>query len=248
MGFEDSVKSVNVQSLSGHYREALTQRKIVVAASGKFNPGRMAAWFEKIKRGAPGGEKSAARLAQPGLSAPRVCEIRKDREQSHVAMGFLGTRVNDKRRYVLKALLMVLGGQSGRLFTEIRDRQGLCYTVSPISFEGVDRGYVGVYIGCEPAKREKAVEAIRRELDRIAASPVSARELDRAKTFILGRHDMDMQLNSAVATTASLNVLYGFAPEEQFKWPEYFEQVRVGDVKNLAQELFTQPSVTALVV
>ncbi|MBI2607086.1 MAG: insulinase family protein [Deltaproteobacteria bacterium] len=248
VGFEDSVKSVSPQSLSDHYREALTQRKIVVAASGKFNPARMAAWFEKIKRGAPGKEKSAAAFAQPGLPAPRVCEIRKDREQSHVAVGFLGTRVTDRRRYALKALLMVLGGQSGRLFTEIRDRQGLCYTVSPISFEGVDRGYVGVYIGCEPAKREQAVEAIRRELDRIATSPVSARELDRAKTFILGRHDMDMQLNSAIAATASLNVLYGFAPEEQFKWPGYFKQVTVGDVKDLAQELFTQPSVTALVV
>jgi zinc protease len=247
VGYEPTVAALDRPKLAGFFDSWVKSAPVVVAVSGKFNPRWLTSVFEKIGRK---GVSHDAPASPPyaALRAPRLTEIKKNREQSHIIVGFPGTRIAENARYDLKILLTVLGGQSGRLFTELRDKRGLCYTVSPISFEGIEPGYVGVYMGCDPGKRSSALEGIRYELNRVASKPISASELKRAKEFVLGRHHMDMQLNAAVANQAAFNVLYGLGFEEHLKLGENLRAVTTSSVQKLASKLFTAPEVTALVV
>jgi zinc protease len=218
--------------------------------SGKFNSDFVISQFEKNIHTSKHQPKGLGFLAPKfqALKSERLVEVIKKREQNHLIVGFLGTRVSDLERYDLRVLLTVLGGQSGRLFREIRDRQGLCYTVAPISFEGIEPGYVGVYIGCDPKKREQALKAIRIELDKLVSKPITSLELERAKQFVLGRYHMDMQLNSSIASSQAFNTLYGLGHNEHTKIADGIRRVSIKSIYNLSQKLFSAPSVTALIV
>lgn len=247
VGYADSVANITNDDVTRHFKHWVADAPLVIAASGKFNPERLISIFEKIERPSQL-NRAAAAVPYTLPKAPRVAEIKKGREQSHIIVGFSGSRVNAVDRYDLRVLLTVLGGQSGRLFTELRDKKGLCYTVAPISFEGIEPGYVGVYMGCDPAKREQAVEGIKHELERIATKAVTASELKRSKEFILGRHHMDLQLNSTVASSAAFNTLYNLGFDEHLKLSEHLRRVSAQSLQKVASRIFSSPSVTALII
>jgi zinc protease len=247
IGYGDSLSRLSPEMLHRHYKEWIEGAPLVVAVSGKFNPSRVISIFEKLGR-SNHETKVPTALPYDGPRAMRVVETKKNREQSHVIIGFKGTRVTDPERYDLRVMMTVLGGQSGRLFTELRDKQGLCYTVAPISFEGIEPGYVGVYMGMDPSKRSQAIEGIQGELAKMVANPISASELKRAKEFILGRHHMDLQINSSVASSSAFSTLYGLGYDEHLKLSQNLKKVTARTVQKLAAKIFDSPSVTALVV
>jgi zinc protease len=246
MGSLDSVPRITSEKIGTHFRRWVAGAPLVVAVCGEFSPGAIVPHFERMKREVA--KAATGSFPFEPLKGPRLSEIKKNREQSHLIMGFRGTRVVDRERYDLRTLLTILGGQSGRLFLELRDKGGLCYTVSPLSFEGIEPGYIGVYMGCDPAKRDEALVGIRRELDRMIEKPVSASELKRAKEFVLGRHQLDLQLNSAVSGSAAFNTLYGLRHDEHLRIAEGLRPVTAASIQKLASRIFASPSVTALVV
>src|SRR5690606_9661558 len=133
------------------------------------------------------GERAAVREVFSGRPAhSREAYRFVDREQAHLIIGFPGVTLGDPDRHALEVLTTILGGQGGRLFVELRDRRALAYRLSALSFEGVEPGYIGVYLACSPDKLPAAVAGIRVELDRLAAEPVSAEELERAKRYLVG--------------------------------------------------------------
>lgn len=246
-GSKESMEKLSRKAITDHFSKLVNSQRIVVSVCGKFHKSKVVSAFEKIRRNSVqdyiGGELSVGEV-----KGPRFVEIKKGREQSHLIVGFKGMRVTDADRYDLKVLLTLMGGQSGRLFTEIRDKKGLCYTVAPISFEGIEPGYVGVYIACDPSKKEKALEGIRLELDKLCKKAVSAPELKRSKEFLLGRHHMDLQLNASVASASALSALYSIGFDEHMRWDDLLKKVTASSLQKVARKLFEQPEVTAMVV
>ncbi len=246
-GYEDSVSGLQCIDLKEYLKGCLNNQKIIVAASGKMNPQHMISFFEKKVREYTQATPDGVLQTTPFL-ASKVVEIQKNREQSHLLLGFRGTQITDPTHYDLKILITILGGQSGRLFTELRDKKGLCYTVSPVFFEGIEPGFVGVYIGCEPSKRQGAIQGIRDELQKLKEKTVSSSELTRAKEYVLGRHNMEMQLNGSIASTVAFNALYGLGFNEHLFIEERMKKVTASSIQKLSQKLFNSPELLAVIV
>jgi zinc protease len=145
-----------------------------------------------------------------------------DRAQSHLVIGFPGATVSSPDRFALEMLVAILGGQSGRLFAELRDRQALVYRVSAHSIEGVDPGFVAVYLSCAPSKLEEATAAVRRELDRIRRDGVTDDEVARARSYLIGSHQIAMQRRAAVANAMAYHEAYGLGWQA---WNDYDAQI-----------------------
>ena len=77
-----------------------------------------------------------------------------------------------------------------------------------MSLEGLERGYIGTYIACAPAKKDEAVAGIRHVLETLASKGPSATEMNRAKEFYLGRRAMDMQGDPSLAAHYGMEALY----------------------------------------
>ena len=129
---------------------------------------------------------------------PGIERVPKPIEQAQVILGGRGMRAGDDDRFALTLMHSILGGgMSSRLFQEIRERRGLAYSTFSFSAGFTDAGYFGLYAGCLPSNVEQVTSVMADELERIAADPVSAEELARAKGQLRGATVLGMEETAA---------------------------------------------------
>jgi zinc protease len=215
--------------------------------TGAVNRKKWVDGLEKALSHLPKGEKVDNKFAHQGPKQEERVYKTLQKEQSHIILGFKGLTLTDPRRYALQVIQSVLAGQGGRLFIELRDKASLAYTVSPMRMEGIDAGYFGAYIGCTPSKGKKAISMLNIEFQKLVDTKISDVELDRAKRYLIGRHDIDLQRNSAIGSTILFNEIYGIPSAEAFAFAEKLRDISAKDVQNLAQDLFSQKPVLAAV-
>ena len=118
---------------------------------------------------------------------PSSC-TRRTSEQAHLILGVRGYPIGHPNRYALQLLAVVLGGgMSSRLFTEVRERRGLGYYVHAGSTAYTDAGTLRANAGVDVARVDEAITTILGELRKIAADPVPADELEKARGYAKGR-------------------------------------------------------------
>ncbi|MCM0605104.1 MAG: insulinase family protein [Xanthomonadaceae bacterium] len=182
------------------------------------------------------------------LKAPRIIEKTMKREQSHIIVGGFGLSMHDEDRDAMKVLQTILGGQSGRLFIEIREKKSLCYTVAPMQLDGIETGYVGTYIGCSPEKKKKALEGIQLVYEALAKKGPTASELTRAKELYLGSRAMELQGDHSIAAFYGLERLYDFSMEETEGVRARIESVTAEQIRKIIEKYYLKPYMVTSIV
>jgi predicted Zn-dependent peptidase len=123
-----------------------------------------------------------------------------DKIQTHIGLAFPSVSYGDPDFYNAHGVAQVLGGgMSSRLFTEVREKRGLCYSVSASYSPGKD---LGVYIGYAGTTNERAAETLdvmRREFQRVAEG-ITANEVDRVRIGLKASLVMQEESTSARAS------------------------------------------------
>jgi predicted Zn-dependent peptidase len=111
----------------------------------------------------------------------------KKTEQTQLALGFSGFTVDDPREPAGKLLGVILGGyMSSRLFTEVREKKGLCYSIYSGHDAGTDAGMFSVFAGLDRMRLPLAMKTIQKEFDRMKKVGPTEEELLRAKDHMRG--------------------------------------------------------------
>jgi zinc protease len=235
LGTPDSVAGLSRAALSAFYRERYPVSAMTLAIVGDIELDDVIAAVRRRFDRAAGPERSAAAPADPviaaapgGARSEREREVYRylDRAQAHLVIGFPGATVDAADRFALEVLVAILGGQSGRLFAELRDRQALAYRVSAHSIEDVDPGFVAIYLSCAPEKLGAAVAGVRHELARLrdgGEGAVTAAEVERAQSYLIGGHQIAMQRRAAVANAMAYHEAYGLGWQS---WAGYDAAIR----------------------
>jgi zinc protease len=187
------------------------------------------------------GRKSQTRPRFAAATPPerrRERVIFKDREQAHIALGFPGLRLGDPREPTLDVLSAALGGQSGRLFVALRETQGLVYEISVSSTEARDAGHVMLHASTGQDKLARARAAIAAELERVVAGPLRPEELQRAKAWLIGQHEIGQQRRGRVASALAFNAAHGLDHARHFLYPDRIAAVSAAEVWALARQVF----------
>jgi predicted Zn-dependent peptidase len=130
---------------------------------------------------------------------PPLCIERKNTEQAHLCLALPGLPLLHPQRFTLDLLNVILGeGMSSRLFTEIRDRRGLAYSIHSYVEHFFDTGSITIYAGVEPKNLEVAIKAILEQLSRLKET-VPEDELTKAKELSKGRLLLRMEDSRSVA-------------------------------------------------
>ena len=140
-----------------------------------------------------------------------------------------------------------MSGQGGRLFIELRDKNSLAYSVSPLRMEGLDAGYFGAYIGCTPDKAPKALEMMRVEFSKLCDKKIGEEELLRSQKYLTGRHDLDLQRVSSLAASILYDDIYGIPFDQTFHLAEKYFSVTAEEIQTVARKIFSGKSVISLV-
>ena len=125
---------------------------------------------------------------------PVVRAVEDDTEQSHLALGAHSVSRRDPHRFAMKLLSVILGeNMSSRLFQQLRETHGLCYSIQSETMCLEDTGLVSISVGLDSEKVDKAVRLMVREFRRLGEKDVPARELRQAKDYYIGHNELCLE-------------------------------------------------------
>lgn len=164
----------------------------------------------------------------------------KQTEQAHLMLGWPGLVRSDERRYALALLSIVLGGNmSSRLFTEVREKRGLCYYVHSTVDYYHDAGVFGAAAGVDPRRIHEAVQVIIDEFSQLSSAnkAVSQQELDRAREFAMGTLVLSLEDSQSVAQYYGVRQLLQRKIDTPDAVIERLKRVTLEEINLLAQTL-----------
>ena len=169
-------------------------------------------------------------------------------EQAHVMLGFQGLPYETEDYYPSVILANLLGGgMTSRLFQEVREKRGLAYTVYSFTAAHTSTGLLGIYAGTGAKDLKQLLPVITTEINKICQEPVSAKELQRAKTQMKASMLMALESPSSTAEMLARQMLIynRIIPVEEMV--ERIEKVSQDDIMRLARQIFSSnPTYTLL--
>ena len=170
----------------------------------------------------------------------RVRVFTKQSDQAHLVLGVPSYPIEHPDRYALQMVATVLGGgMSSRLFTEVRERRGLAYYVFGTNHSYTDAGSLYSQAGVDINRIDEAVTTIASELKKIAAEPVPADELEKARSFTKGRFVLSLESpQGLILFGMRKEVLEGRAPDPE-EVLAAVDAVTAEDVQRVAQDVIS---------
>ncbi|BAM02656.1 M16 family metallopeptidase [Phycisphaera mikurensis] len=178
----------------------------VLAVAGAVDPEAFFAAAERLTAGWSAASAPAGYEVGP-TPVPAQHHVQDPSEQVHIALRWDAVPANHPDAVLQKAAVAVLsGGMSGRLFTEVREKRGLCYSVYAGYGGHADRGGVYAYAGTTAPRAQETLDVLVHELRRLHAEPVGGDEFRRAMVGMKSRLVMSGESTSARASSLSFDV------------------------------------------
>ena len=246
-GTLETLNNIKLKDTQEAFNKFKALSNMQVTVTGDYDRSRWIDVVEKMEDSFVTKGKQLKKVEIPHLTKNKELFLEKDKEQSHVMIGWNGLSLTDPRRYILQIMQAVLSGQGGRLFIELRDKNSLAYSVSPIKMETLETGYFGGYIACSPDKVKKAIEMFKQEFDKLSSTLISSEELARAKKYLIGQNDIGLQRKSSYCNMIAFDHFYGNKIDDNLHIEKMYNQITVQDVRDLAADLFSKNYVTSVV-
>jgi predicted Zn-dependent peptidase len=162
----------------------------------------------------------------------------KPTAQAHFMVASRGYAYEDKDETAARLVAAILGrGMSSRLFTNVRERQGLAYTVFAEVNSYVDTGLFETYAGVNLDKTEQALDSVLHELELIRNEPVQAAELRKAQQQLRAGLEMSLENNASVADRIGLQMVLLGRVKSIDEVIAAIEAVTIQDVQRVAREM-----------
>lgn len=174
------------------------------------------------------------------FSDERHIFVNKKTEQAHFTFGWPGIERKSVDRYTLGLLSAIMGGNmSSRLFSEVREKRGLCYYVKSEITQFHEGGLFGGSAGVDPKRLEEAVKVSLDEFKAMAdgTKPVTKEELDRAQEYVAGKMTLGLEDSQSVAQFYGLKQLLHGSIESPDEVVKKLRAVTVKDVQGLVEKL-----------
>ena len=238
------LQGVTAEQLLVSYQQHAKQTRWVISASADLPAEEMFIHVNTSFSALQSAKTETPLPKQRKLRKSATCFFPMEREQCHIINGFRGLTWHDRDRAVLDVVTSILDGLGGRLFLQLRDKQGLVYSVSPLLYYGLAGGAFGAHIACAPNKAEQVCAAMCAELQ--WQKEASEEEITRAKRYIIGNYYLEMESGEKQVMHRGMMHLLGVGYDE-----DYLNKVSVVQKRDvdrvIAEHLLQRPSVTVIV-
>lgn len=250
LGTEQNVKKFKKKDLTGYYSKIVDPGNMVISVVGDINTAQVLEIIEKHFGSMSKSEFVELKIkseASPDKIREEVI-YEKDKNQTHIILGFQGPTLYDKNYYAFEVLNTILAGQGGRLFLELRDRKSLAYTVTSFLSPGIEHGFFGIYIGTAPGKEAEAIEGIKNEIAKLLEKGINNNELNRAKNYLVGNFEIGLQQNTAQAAKIAFDEIYGLGWDGYKTYSDKIFAVTKEDVVKVSKKFINLDKYTLAIV
>lgn len=176
--------------------ESFGPSRAIFSVAGKYD---FDAVVNQMERVFGGGKKNRAKKITTGIKPGRYKHIPNEGAQVHIGLMTPAVKPADKDYYNARLAVSVLsGGMSARLFTEVREKRGLCYAVGAQYHTLKEMAGIACYAGTTPDKAQETFDVIIGEFNRLADG-ISEEEMQRAKAGLKSSLIMQSESSSSRA-------------------------------------------------
>jgi len=243
LGTKETVKRFERDAVLDAYAHRFAPGNIIVSAAGNLDHDRFVelvrGHFEHMTPMTNGFHSST-----PKISSRIILRNKKALEQVQLCIGVPAHPIAHEKRhagYVLNTLLG--GGMSSRLFQNIRERQGLAYSIYSDLNPYRDTGCLAVYAGTSLASASKVVQSVVSEFRKLKTESVPDEELRRSKAQLKGSLMLSLESSTSRMSNLARQEMYFDRYYDLDELIERIEAVTAEDLSRLANEFFRPESV-----
>ena len=245
LGTPESIKGANKNKLLDFFNRHYANENCIFAIAGKFDVKKtkkiIQKYFSKQLNNFKHDNHNIA--AEPGRIYHK--HVERDLEQIHFCLGVEGLRKDDPDRWAMYSLSTILGGSvSSRLFQNIREKEGLCYSIYSFHSSYRDNGIFGIYCGASPDNYSRVLKLIMRECKNILKTGITEQELSDIKAYIKGNLALSLESTEVrMGQIARNEIIYGrdFSFDEIVK---QIEKVSLNDFEKVCSRIFKDKQFT----
>lgn len=249
LGTEASITALTIADLQHYHRAYYRPDNLVISLVGRMVPEEAIAAVDRVfgDWAIPTEPLPIPALPTVAATTPQRVLTGQDTQQSVIMVGHPAAPVHHPDYPVLKLLSTYLGnGLSSRLFTELREKQGLAYEVSSFYPTRVDPSQFVVYMGTAPDNTEVALAGLCGEVARLAVTQLSEDELQAAKNKLLGQYALGKQTNSQIAHILGWYEMLGLGLDYDRGFQDDVAAITREQALAIAQSYFQAPYISAL--
>jgi predicted Zn-dependent peptidase len=243
LGTKETVKRFERQSVLDAYAHRFAPGNIIISAAGNLDHDKFVELvtnhFQHMQPRSNGFHSGA-----PKIVSRIILRNKKALEQVQLCLGVPCHPIAHEKRhagYILNTLLG--GGMSSRLFQNIRERQGLAYSIYSDLNPYRDTGCLAVYAGTSLASAAKVVQSVVSEFRKLKTERVAADELRRAKDQLKGSLMLSLESSTARMSNLARQEMYFDKFYDLDELIEKIEAVTAEDLTSMANEFFQTESV-----
>ena len=234
-GTMKTVSEMNVLDLKDFHQRLYNPQNMVVSACGNIKHDDLVRLVTKKLHSLKSTQMVTYLPARKDQDKPAVHLYYKATEQMHLALGYLAYETNHPDYYALAMLSIILGGNmSSRLFSEVREKRGLAYSVNSGIKSLDDTGVLIVRAGVDNTKIVPAVALILKVLSG-AAKGVKADEFKRAKDYYIGQFSLGLEDTMDHMIWMGSVVLSNDTAKTPQQVIEKIKKVQISDVMRVAK-------------
>ncbi|MGI8990899.1 MAG: M16 family metallopeptidase [Bryobacteraceae bacterium] len=248
LGTRETVKHFDREMIDRYYRGVYSPGNLLITAAGNLRHKRLVDLAREHFEGL-GDTGPVPSDPTPSTHARIALRTKKELEQVHMCMGVPCYPVSHEERFSCYVLNTILGGgMSSRLFQNIRERQGLAYSVFSDLNPYRDTGCMSIYAGTSIESVGQVVESVLKEFRQLKQDQVPAEELRRAKDHLKGSLMLSLESTSSRMSNLARQEMYFQRFFTLDELGESIEKVTVEDVQRIARTFFDQKNIALTIL
>src|SRR5712671_5512798 len=248
LGTRETVKRFERPVVSRFYGHHFAPGNLIVSAAGNLDHKEFVDLVEKhFEHVKPA--KNGLHSPQPKISSRINLRNKKSLEQVQICIGVPSHPMAHERRYASYILNTLLGGgMSSRLFQNIRERQGLAYSIYSDLNPYRDTGSMCVYAGTSRESAVKVVECVIAEFRNLKTTSVPEEELRRSKDQLKGSLMLSLESSTARMSNLARQEMYYDHFYGLDELIERIEAVTIDDLQQTAEEFFRTEQIAVTIL
>ncbi|MEO0543799.1 MAG: pitrilysin family protein [Pseudomonadota bacterium] len=247
LGTRDTIKSFTPEMIRAYIDREYCGERMVICATGAVDHDAFVREIEQAFSTMPASIEVAG-LSRPASYVGGEHRLVKDLQDAQIVFGFEGRAYHVRDYYASQVLAMLLGGgMSSRLFQEVREKHGLCYSIYAFHWSFSDSGVFGIHAATEEGDVPALVDVIMSELQRVPAS-LEQKELNRARAQFRASLMMSSESAPARAGQIARQILLFGRPIDNEEFMARLDALTIDRLEDLAYRMFTKdaPTISAV--
>ncbi|MEC4851741.1 MAG: pitrilysin family protein, partial [Jaaginema sp. PMC 1079.18] len=248
----ETLDNITREDVVAFYEGYVRPENLILGIVGDFDPAMLKPLIAKTLGGwQPAGNMAQVEVpeaTQKNLGGLFVVD-RPQLTQSYIQMGHIGGEFSSPDYPALSVLNGVLNGFGGRLFNEVRSRQGLAYVA--YGYWGAQYDHPGLFTAGGQTRSDATVPFIAtifEELEKLRSQPISEAELSYAKESILNSFVFNFQNPEQTLSRLLRYDYYDYPTDFIFQYQQAVKNVTIADIQRVAREYLQPEQIVTLVV